>query len=96
MSYLIQNRFTYSAVSSNTSLVLNYYYSCTGSITLTLPAVNGSRAGDEIKVKNLGTGTITINRTGSDTIDGATSAALGVQYQMLSFVSNGSNTWEIN
>jgi len=52
-------------------------------------------AGEEIRVKNMGTGTITINVSGADTIDGASSSSLGVQYQMLSFVSNGSNGWEI-
>ena len=87
--------YTYSAITGATTAQPQYHYSCTGTLTFTLPAASGVTAGEEIRVKNMGTGTITINVSGADTIDGASSSSLGVQYQMLSFVSNGSNGWEI-
>ena len=87
--------FTYSAISSTTTAQAQYHYSCTGTFTLTLPAASGVTAGEEIRVKNMGTGTITIDRSSTDTIDAQASVTLGVQYQMLSFVSNGSNAYEV-
>tara|TARA_X000000368_G_scaffold138401_1_gene108814 strand:- start:263 stop:1897 length:1635 start_codon:yes stop_codon:yes gene_type:complete len=87
--------FTYSAISSTTPAQAQYHYSCTGTFTLTLPAASGITAGEEIRVKNMGTGTITIDRSSTDTIDAQASITLGVQYQMLSFVSNGSNGYEV-
>ena len=86
---------TYSAISANTTAQVNYHYSCTGTITVTLPTASGTSGGEQIDVKNMGTGTITINRGGSDTIDGATSYTMTVQYEAVSFRSNGSNGYEI-
>jgi hypothetical protein len=87
--------FTYSAISTATTAQAQYHYSVTGATTLTLSASSGVTAGQEVRVKNMGSNTVTIARTGSDTIDGQTSIAMAVQYQALTFVSNGSNGWEI-
>ena len=88
--------FTYSAVSSATTAQAQYYYSVTGTTTITLPASSGVTAGQEIRIKNMGSNTVTVARTGTtDTIDGQQSITMAVQYQALSFVSNGSNGWEI-
>jgi len=84
---------TYSAITANTTAAADHHYSCTGSITLTLPT-SGISAGSEVRVKNMGTGTITIDpQTG--TIDGSsTNRTLTDQYSALILISTGSN-WEI-
>jgi hypothetical protein len=87
--------FTYSAVSSATTAQAQYHYSVTGTTTITLPAASGVTAGQEVRIKNMGTNTVTVSRSSSDTIDSEPSIAMAVQYQALSFVSNGSNGWEI-
>ena len=44
----------------------------------------------------MGSGTITIDSNGSETIDGSTSNyTLDVQYSAIILVSNGSTGWEI-
>ena len=86
--------YTYSAVSTATTAVANYHYSVTGTTTITLPAAS-SNANSQIRVKNMGANTVTIAITGGDTIDGQSSASMPTQYQSLTFMSNGSNGWEI-
>ena len=89
---------TYSAVTANTTAQASYHYSCGAgnqSFTLSLPAVSGVSAGQEIRVKNMGTGTITIASNGSEQIDGSTSDyTLDIQYSAVTLVSTGS-AWEI-
>lgn len=85
---------TYSAITADpANAQAGYHYSCTGTFTITL-ATSGYSAGDEIRVKNMGTGTITIDpQTG--TIDGSTTDyTLDVQYSAITLVSTGTN-WEI-
>ena len=95
MTY-IKNQLGYTPVTSNTSVTIGHHYSATNSITLTLPAIANSVVGDEIRVKNMGTGTITIDSNSSETIDGSTSNyTLSVQYSAITLVSNGSTGWEI-
>ena len=86
--------YTYSAVSTATTAVANYHYSVTGTTTITLPAAS-SNANSQIRVKNMGSNTVTIAVTGGDTIDGQSSASMTTQYQSLTFMCNGSNGWEI-
>ncbi len=76
---------TYSAVAGDFVLA-------TGTFTVTLPAA-ASNLNAVIDVKNVSTGTITVGRTGGDTIDGATSQTLSSQYQSFTFVSDGTNWW---
>ena len=89
---------TYSAITANTTAQASYHYSCGAgnqSFTLTLPAISGVSAGKEIRVKNMGTGTITIDSNGSEEIDGSTNNyTLDVQYSAITLVSTGS-AWEI-
>ena len=85
---------TYSAITADpANAQAGYHYSCTGTFTITL-ATSGYSAGDEIRVKNMGTGTITIDPQ-TTTIDGSTTDyTLDVQYSSITLVSTGTN-WEI-
>ena len=85
---------TYSAITADpANAQAGYHYSCTGTFTLTL-ATSGYSAGDEIRVKNMGTGTITIDPQ-TTTIDGSTTDyTLDVQYSAITLVSTGTN-WEV-
>jgi hypothetical protein len=85
---------TYSAITADpANAQASYHYSCTGTFTITL-ATSGMNAGEEIRVKNMGTGTITIDPQTS-TIDGSTTDyEMDVQYSAITLVSTGTN-WEI-
>tara|TARA_B100000242_G_scaffold19217_1_gene11677 strand:- start:761 stop:2479 length:1719 start_codon:yes stop_codon:yes gene_type:complete len=85
---------TYSAITADpANAQAGYHYSCTGTFTITL-ATSGYSAGDEIRVKNMGTGTITIDPQ-TTTIDGSTTDyTLDVQYSAITLVSTGTN-WEV-
>lgn len=63
-------------------------------ITVTLPAASGCTASNNrIGLKNDTTNVITVARTGTDTIDGATSfSSAGVQYESYDFVCNAAKT----
>jgi hypothetical protein len=86
--------YTYSAITADpANAQANYHYSCTGTFTITLPTT-GVSAGEEIRVKNMGTGTITIDPQTSN-IDGSTTDyTLDVQYSAITLVSDGTD-WEI-
>lgn len=67
-----------------------------GNGNITLPAASAWPAGRPMWVKKTDSGvTTTLQRAGSDTIDGATSFALTTQYQALILFSNGSNAWSV-
>jgi hypothetical protein len=85
--------FTYSAITADpANAQLGYHYSCTGTFTITLPTTGS--AGQEIRVKNMGSGTITIDPQ-TQNIDGATTDyTLDVQYSAITLVSTGSH-WEV-
>ena len=69
----------------------DYLINCTAnSFTVTLPTAVGC-AGRHYVVKNSGTGVITIDTTSSQTIDGQLTFLLPVQYQSMTFVSDGAN-----
>lgn len=61
-----------------------------GTFTVNLPAASGN-SGKTIDVKNIGSGTITVDGNASETIDGATTFALTVQYQEVTVICDGSN-----
>ena len=64
---------------------------CTANtFTVTLPTAVGIE-GQYFIIKNSGTGVITIDGDGSETIDGAANKVLAVQYESLTVVSNGAN-----
>ena len=86
--------YTYSAITADpANAQAGYHYSCTGTFTITLPT-SGVSAGEEIRVKNMGTGTITIDPQTSN-IDGSTTDyTLDIQYSAITLVSDGTD-WEI-
>lgn len=72
----------------------DYFIDCTANtFTVTLPTA-ASVAGKVYTIKNSGTGVITVATTSAQTIDGAASFILNVQYQSLSVISDGSN-WKV-
>lgn len=62
-----------------------------GSYTLTLPAANAKDCIRVIKKSN--SNVLTIERAGSDTIEGNTQVQLNDEYEALVFISDGNNTW---
>lgn len=98
----ISRRLERTAINSNTTINPSSTYSYldvdTGTgVTITLPAANGVAAGRFYEIKDstgqAATNNIVINRAGSDTIDGATSVTLNVNYQSVRFVSDGTSNW---
>jgi hypothetical protein len=65
----------------------------TGVFTLTLPTAVGI-VGQFFIIKNSGTGVITVDGNGSETIDGVANKILSVQYQSITVLSDGTN-WKI-
>jgi len=72
----------------------DYTIDCTGGpYSVTLPSAATAGAGRIYNIKNSGTGTITIARAGTDTIDGAASITMNgsiKQYQTITLQSTGS------
>jgi len=72
----------------------DYTVNCTGGpYSVTLPSATSAGAGRIYNIKNSGTGTITIARAGTDTIDGAISITMNgsiKQYQTITLQSTGS------
>ena len=68
-----------------------------GVVTVNLPAVTATPKRLEIKdaTGNSGANNITVNRNGSDTIDGGTSSTLSTNYASLTLCSDGSSQWMI-
>jgi hypothetical protein len=72
----------------------DYVIDCTsGTFTVTLPASSG-RTGRILIIKNSGAGTITVDGDSSETIDGAATYSLSVQYATVQIMSDGTN-WKI-
>ena len=69
-----------------------YEVRCNGTLTVTLPPAGTT--GRPALIKNIGTGTVTVDGSGSETIDGAATKALSVQYSGIALIDNGSN-WDI-
>ncbi|HSX43168.1 MAG TPA: hypothetical protein VLF59_03720 [Candidatus Saccharimonadales bacterium] len=82
----------YTVTSSDTVVFAD---ATSGNVTITLPTASGV-AGYRFYVKRIdgSANTVTISRSGSDTIDGMTSFTLDLQYTAFGVVSNGSN-WYI-
>lgn len=60
-------------------------------VTVTLPLASGN-TGLEYHIKKLGTtGSVIVDGAGSETIDGATTQTIGVQYDSIKIVCDGSN-----
>lgn len=66
-----------------------------GAMTATLPAV-GVNEGVPFTVKKIGsTANVTIDTTGTATIDGAATYVLTTQYQVVTVISDGANWWTV-
>jgi hypothetical protein len=82
---------TYSAITADpANAQANYHYSCTGTFTITLPT-SGLTAGDQIRIKNMGTGTITIDPQAVNIDGSADDYVLDVRYSSITLVSDGTN-----
>lgn len=74
-----------------TATSTDYGINCTsGTFTITLPTA-ASIGNRQYKVKNSGTGVITVATTSSQTIDGSTTKTLNIQYGGIEMSSDGSN-----
>jgi hypothetical protein len=72
----------------------DYFIDCTsGTFTVTLQAA-ASYQGRVLIIKNSGAGTITVDGNGAETIDGAATYSLAVQYATVQIMSDGTN-WKI-
>lgn len=95
--YNAQSGTTYTVLTTDASTIIGL--SNTAARTITLAAANAYPAGTIIWFKDeagtAGTGNITINRAGADTIDGATSAVIATNYGLIGIYTNGSNAWFI-
>jgi hypothetical protein len=81
----------FASKSSNYSaLIADDVLSASAALTFTLPAATGN-TGKILRFKSVTTSQVTISRSGSETIDGATSITLDNQYDSVTLVSNGSN-----
>ena len=76
-----------------TALVTDDLILCSSTFTLTLYTAVGN-SGRQITIKNVGTGTITVDGNASETIDGSLTAVISVQYVSITLLSDGSN-WSI-
>jgi hypothetical protein len=76
-----------------TATVVDDIILCNGTFTINLYTAIGYD-GNLITIKNIGTGTVTVDAFGTQTIDGSLTAALPVQYTSLTLTSDGSN-WNI-
>ena len=94
-SYTDVSAFPYTIVAPVSSVAKLKYYVSQGAsaVTINLPAV-ASCDGLEIVIKSLGTGTITIDANGSETIDGALTFALSLQNSSVSMTCT-STGWRI-
>lgn len=84
-----------STITTTTTLSTQYVILASGTITLNLPDAS-SNNGRQYIIKNIGTGTITVDGNASETIDGSLTASLSVQYEYLALVCNGTEWFIIN
>jgi hypothetical protein len=83
-------------VQENTNITLNdevIFVNATTTVTLTLPNVKDAQ-NKLFTVKNVGTGTVRIQPSGSETIDGQSYLTLNIKNQTVTVISDGSN-WYI-
>lgn len=77
--------------------VTDHFVFATQGTTMTLPAIAAANKGKAFAIKVNGTGTVTIARTGTDTIDGATTLAItgtALGGEVAYLVSDGVSDWK--
>lgn len=86
---------TYTILSSDDIIACNH----SSALTLTLPAASTVGEGRNFTIKDesglAATNNITINRAGSDTIDGGTSIIINGNYDSIEIYRGASNAWHI-
>lgn len=84
------------SISGNTNAgaasTTDYVYLVSGTTTLTLPTAVGNT--NLYTVKNVGVGTVTINTTSAQTIDGSATIVMPIQYTSVDLVSDTAN-WSV-
>jgi hypothetical protein len=79
-------------ITTPASSLLQEIYTVSGASAVTITLPNATLcASMEYHIKRLGTGTVTVNTTSSQTIDGLTSIVISSQYANLTVISDGSN-----
>ena len=83
------------ADSDTLAVGVNYFADLSSDATVTLPA--SPSVGDTViaKAKGLSSATITINKAGSQTIDGETSVTIESPYGAVSMVYVANNDWRL-
>lgn len=98
------NFFKVSNITTNTTIDLTYNFitidATSGNVTITLPAASSAFGGNVgiryiFKRMDASGNTVTIQRAGSDTIDGATTTTLTTQYQLKELQCITSSAWAI-
>ena len=94
-TYIDQTPYTVTATSVTAPTAPYGRFEASGSgTTITLFACTTSTKGYNVEVKRVdASNNITVARSGTDTIDGATSDILSVNYQATQYVCNGSGGW---
>jgi len=88
------NAYSYRAVTGTYTITpTDYMLDCSGTFTITLPTAVGFTG--EYVIKNSGTGTVTLDATGSETIDGELMITIVSQWETRHVRSDGANWIEI-
>jgi hypothetical protein len=97
LSNLIKQTVTKSSNASlTTSERLVYGNTAGGNVTLTLPAASAIGANTVVSAqKTSASNTLTIQRAGSDTVEGGTSVALTANYGRYDLYSDGVSAWKV-
>lgn len=80
-----------SGTTAGSAASTDYVYLCTGTFSLGLPAASGNS--NRYTVKNAGTGTVTVDPNGTETVDGSLTAAV-LAGQSVDLISDGTN-WNV-
>lgn len=97
--YMIRESFVSTTKTSAFTVDGNsFLYPCDatgGAFAATLPPSTSSNVGQKLAFKrlNAGANAVTVTASGTDTIDGAATYALGSQYAFTTIVSDGAGHW---
>lgn len=95
LNYTTVNSSTYNIL--NTNEIVGVIYTTTGTVTLTLPLVSGLSTGKTFHIKDQGfnckNNNITINTSGSDTIDSQSNLILKINGISVSLYANGDDKY---